>query len=108
MNVRLSILLALLLFSSACSSSGTRFTGMWLNEDYEGAVLDDVLVIAVAESETNRRMYESELVAQLKSRGVNAVPSYTSLPSKEMLTKEEVEAVLQDSKIKVKIKKTVI
>lgn len=96
MNVRLSILLALLLSTAACSSSGTRFTGMWLNEDYKGTTLDDVLVIAAARSETNRRMFESELVGHLERQGVNAAPSYVSLTSDKMLTKEEVEAVVRE------------
>ena len=84
---------------AGCSGTSTKFAGTWLNPDYSDAELDDVLVIAIAESGTNRRVYESALVSHLNEAGVTAYQSASLLPTEEMLTKEEVVKLIDEKQI---------
>ncbi len=96
---RLALIALLAAVVTGCSGTSTKFAGTWLNPDYTDAHVDDVLVIAVAESDVNRRIYESALVEHLQANGVTAHQSAALLPSKEMLTKEEVVKVIEEKGI---------
>jgi len=99
MNRYLLIVLSLTALS-ACSSGGTKFVGTWANPEYKSATLDNVVVIAVAENQVSRGMFESTLVGHLQDSGVTAYQSITLLPTEEMLTKEQVGAVIREKGIK--------
>jgi hypothetical protein len=92
------ILLSLIALVLACGG-GTKFVGTWVNPEYQGATVDDVLVIGVGKDQVARGMYESALASHLQESGVTAHQSITVLPTADMLTKEQVVAIIQDKGI---------
>jgi hypothetical protein len=87
------ILAACLTIVSSCAT--TTLDAVWSDPNYQGGKLQDVLVIAVAKLPTNRRLFEDKFVAQLKSYGINAIASYTIIPSEEKLDKKTVDAAIK-------------
>lgn len=84
----------------AACGGGTSFSGTWTNPDYaKQEKVDDVLVVAVAENETSRRMFETELASQLEKQGITAWPSTQIHPSVEQLPKEKAEALIAENGI---------
>lgn len=70
----LAVAVSLLLFS--CAS--TSLTASWHDSAYStGERLTDVLIIAVTEEETVRRLYEEGFVAKFAESEVRAFPSYS-------------------------------
>ncbi len=77
--VRLSALFAsflLLALLGACSA--TKFTSLWKDENYKGRP-GRIMVIGALENPASRRLFEDELVKELKDRKVDAVASYAVL-----------------------------
>ncbi len=77
--VRLSALFAsflLLALLGACSA--TKFTSLWKDENYKGRP-ERIMVIGALENPASRRLFEEELVKELKDRAVDAVASYAVL-----------------------------
>jgi hypothetical protein len=63
------------LLLAACST--TQVDATWINPAFSGRKLDGpVLVVGVARDVTVRRLYEDEMVAALRARGIEARPSY--------------------------------
>ena len=83
-----------LLVATSCST--TTLTASWKDPDYQGGKLEKILIIGIAKDEIIRRMFEDEFTSRLKARGTVASPSYSIIPSTEMLDKETVEAKIQD------------
>jgi hypothetical protein len=92
----LPALLPTLLLVAACGG-GTQFSGTWTNPDYaEKQDVDDVMVVAVAQSETNRRMFETELADKLQKQGITAHPSTQFHPDAQQLTEEQVKTLIEE------------
>jgi hypothetical protein len=53
----------------------------WKDPGFAGPALRKVLVVGVAQSETNRRLFEDRFSQSLKAAGVTAVPAYTLVPA---------------------------
>jgi hypothetical protein len=95
----LGLVLTGLLALSACGGN-TKFTGTWTNPDYaQSQQVDDVLVVAVSENQTNRRIFESALVRELQSQGIMAWPSTEFHAAVEQLPKEKAEALIAENGI---------
>jgi hypothetical protein len=62
-----------------CAAS-TKIVNQWTNPEYTAPRFRRILVIAVSKQPGIRRTFEDEFVAQLKSAGVDAVPSYRYIP----------------------------
>ena len=73
----ISLLLAAILATAGCT---TKIKSEWKDETFQPGKIRNVLVIAAARADAVRRFGESELVKDLRSRGVNAVESFTVLP----------------------------
>ena len=82
-----------------CGGGGTQFAATWVNPDYQDKLVDDVLVIAVADTESGRRMWEAAMAGHLLAHGVTAYQSSQLIQKKEMLTREEIGAVIQEKGI---------
>ena len=64
---------------AACSS--THIKSVWKDPAYTGYP-QKIMVISVAKEPIYRRIFEDELVVQLKARGMDAIASYTTLPDR--------------------------
>lgn len=90
---RLLLLLTVPLLLCACAS--TSLTSAWHDQSYAGNnSLRDVLVIAVTEEETSRRLYEDGFVAKLSESGVRGIPSYSLQVSDIEPTKQAVQTAV--------------
>jgi hypothetical protein len=74
----------ILLLITSCAT--TDLTSVWRDSSYSGH-FKKVLVIGVAKDRGIRRLFEREFVHQLKSRGVEAVSSFTLIPFDKMMNK---------------------
>ena len=63
---------------AGCASTGMVHT--WTDPAYSGGPMNKVMVIAVAASDGNRRIFEDRFRAELSKEKVEAVSSYTVLP----------------------------
>ncbi|NNF47281.1 MAG: hypothetical protein HKN69_10960 [Desulfofustis sp.] len=76
-----------------CASSS--LTATWHDQSYAGNnLLRDVLVIAVTEEETSRRLYEDGFVTKLSESGVRGIPSYSLQNSDIEPTKQAVQTAV--------------
>ncbi len=85
-------------FLNACAST-TEFNSVWKDETYQGGYLKKVLIIGVAKKSEVRRYFEEIFAQQLRTRGVDAVPSNIVLPESGMLKKETIIAKVNELKI---------
>jgi hypothetical protein len=74
----LFILIAMLV--TACAS--TQLTSVWKDPSYQTRPAK-IMVVGVAKNPLNRRLFEDEFVQQLKSRGTDAIASYTVLSDEQ-------------------------
>ena len=79
MNTRLiTRLLLITAIAGLAACANTKISQSWVEPDNQ-KVYDDLLIIGIAESEQNRRAYESNFVESLKATGVEAEASYRLL-----------------------------
>jgi hypothetical protein len=71
------------------SCASTTMISTWKDETYSGNV-KNILIIVVAEKPAVRRVFEQEYVVQLKSYGVDAVPSHKSILADKMMDKATI------------------
>lgn len=87
------LLLPLAVLLSSCAS--TSLTSTWHDQSYSGNnSLDDVLVIAVTEEETSRRLYEDGFVAKLAESEIRGIPSYSLQISDIKPTEQAVQTAV--------------
>jgi hypothetical protein len=80
------------LMLSGCAS--VTLDSTWRDPTYEGRPFAKVLVVGSTDDAENRRTFENVVVGELKARGVDAVASYTVIPSERDLKRDKVaEAV---------------
>lgn len=80
----------------AASCSLTNLDAVWKDPQYQGGKLKNVLVIGGTTNQVVRRIFEDEFTARFKSRGTNAIPSYTIFPSEKTLDKDTIESKSRD------------
>lgn len=81
------LLVALTLLLGACASS-KQVTRVQTLDPAADAPYSNVLVIALLESFDARRYFEGEIVKQLKSKGITAVPSSSLMNTKTPVTRD--------------------
>lgn len=64
---------------AACAT--TQLTSVWKDPSYQTRP-SKIMVVGMAKNAINRRLFEDEFVRQLKSRGTDAIASYTMLSDK--------------------------
>lgn len=70
----LSVVCALVLLSSGCSSS--RLTDEWRDPSFRDAPMRNILIVCMKKNSVRRRLWEDGLVAELSDHGVVSMPSY--------------------------------
>jgi hypothetical protein len=83
-----------LLMTASCSL--TNLNAVWKDPQYQGGKLQNILVIGGTTNQIVRRITEDEFTARFKSRGTNAIPSYTVFPSAKTLDKDTIESSGRD------------
>ncbi len=75
---------------NACAP--TKLTETWVDKSFKGKTVSNVLVIGIADEESNRRLFENTFVQQLKAVGVAAVSSadVIPIPANKKLEKETI------------------
>lgn len=68
------LLIFIAMLVTACAS--TQLTSVWKDPSYQTRPAK-IMVVGVAKNPLNRRIFEDEFVQQLKSRGTDAIASYT-------------------------------
>lgn len=78
------------IFLTGCAA--TTNTGSWKNETYTAGPLSNVLIVAITQQDTVRRIFEDEFSKELKLHGVDSISSYTVLPANLLKDMEKLEA----------------
>ena len=89
---KISLLLGMLLLVGSCAN--TKITQSWVEPDNK-KVYKNLLVIGVAESQQNRRAYESLFVEQLNAIGVGAEASYKIIKNDQKLDRATVTKAIE-------------
>ena len=87
---------AAICLSVVASCSLTNLNAVWMDPQYQGGKLKNVLVIGGSTNQVVRRIFEDEFTARLKTRGTNAIPSYSIFPSENTLDKDTIESKSRD------------
>jgi len=85
-----SIATLILTFFLLSGCSDTSITGLWKKSDFVGQPFKSILVIALADKEASRNIWEDLLATQLSQSGVKAIKSFQAFPGDKEITKEEV------------------
>jgi hypothetical protein len=95
MRLNIGLLITALLLITSCASRSTKLTSVWRDENYTGH-LNKVFVIGASPNPNIRSASEREFVSQLKSLGVDAVPSHYSIFPEKMLDKDTIVSKIKD------------
>jgi hypothetical protein len=90
------VLATLALAALASCAGGTRLTSSWADPTAPSHQFHKVAVLGLTPKSASRRMYEDDFVAELKTRGLSAVPSYT-FGFEGQIDKDAAAAKLQEA-----------
>lgn len=88
-----SMWLGVLWLLTGCST--TQLTSVWKDSLYQKHPAK-VLVVAISKKPVNRRILEDEFVALLKTRGTEAIASYTVLNDRKQEDQEAIAAKVKE------------
>jgi len=88
---RLLILCGALLITSCAN---TKISQSWVESNHKKAY-NDILIIGIAESEQNRRAYESHFVEQLQKIGIEGEASYKLIKSNEKIDRATITKAIK-------------
>jgi len=95
--VSLLLILAGLLLGG-CSS--TTMQGIWVDQQFAGSQIDNVMVVGIVNQDIIRRQYEESLVKELQTQNRSADTSYQLFGTTNLPSKEELKALLVDGDFK--------
>ncbi|WP_201315752.1 hypothetical protein [Dyella sp. EPa41] len=70
----------LLAASALAACSAVTVTNQWKDPSWAGPPVSNILVLGIAKSDTNRRLFEDTVAEQLHAAGVTAEESYAVIP----------------------------
>jgi hypothetical protein len=76
--------LLLVVAATALASCRSAFTNVWEDPDWKGAPLRNVLVIGKEVDAATRRAYEDAMTERLVAIGIQAEPSYRTVPDEQL------------------------
>jgi hypothetical protein len=85
--IPLSVLLA------GCAG-GPKIVNVWEDPSYDGPRFRNVLIVGIAKSDANARIFEDVFADRLAGAGIAATPAYRVLPRDVKAAKEEIESVV--------------
>ncbi len=83
----------------ACASTPTQFASTWTDHSYSGPPLRTVAVLALMDSESDSRIFETEATQMLKDKGVNAVAGHAILEPGQQYSEKEMEQHLRKAEV---------
>lgn len=76
----------------------TVLNTQWMNPQAAGKPpMRSILVMGITKDPTNRRVFEDQMVAQLATRGVRAVPSYQFAPDAGAVEQVKLEQAVKEA-----------
>jgi len=94
-HAKFPVLLLLMMFVTSCAA--TRMVDSW-HAPNQGKKYQKLLVSRVTKNHGNQKIYEDVLSAELKQRGVEAVPAHMYLKNGDTLAKRQaLEKAVQES-----------
>lgn len=96
LSLKIPALILLSLFITSCAA--TRMVESWHNPNISGKKFQKLLVSRVSKNQSTRNVYEDVISAELKRRGIDAVPIHTMVPKGESLAdKTTLEKAVRES-----------
>lgn len=93
--VRILLLCAAALLLASCAA--TSLVDTWRNPGLAGQRYQKLLVLSITKNDSARRVYEDVLTAELRERGVDAVPGYNLITGYEKGDKQTLEKAVKES-----------
>ena len=94
---RRAALVASVALLGACAAP-TVLNTQWANPQFAGKPpMSSILVLGITKDPTNRRLFEDQMVAQLATRGVKAVPSYRFAPDAGAIEQVKLEQAVKEA-----------
>ncbi len=93
--LRCCILTIVLSLVVGCAS--TEIVNQWTEPDYIARPFKKIVVLGISKEITLRRSFEDEFVAQLRSNGIEAVPSYQLMPEEGQATEARLLKAVKQS-----------
>ena len=93
-SARLGVAALALLSLTSCAAT-SQLTTSWADTAAAGHTFKKVVVVVASPNSAVRRMYEDTFAAELRARGVEAIPSYTVV-GEGQLNKDEASAKLKE------------
>jgi hypothetical protein len=81
--------------AGGCASS--KIVNQWREADYIAPAFKKVVVLGISKDQTLRRSFEDEFVAQLRTAGIEAVPSYQVIPEQGKVPEERLLKAVKES-----------
>ena len=75
-HFRLIPVASAVLFLAACSDSSVKIDNSWINGDYRGGPLKNILIVGLGQNPQNVKLWEDSFVASLDKAGYNCTPAY--------------------------------
>ena len=91
-----ALAMAIALGLTACVAS-TKIVNQWVSPDYTSPRFKKIMVIGVSKQPSIRRTFEDEFVKQLKTAGVEAVPSYLYIPEDGQVDEGRLQAAVKQA-----------
>lgn len=88
-------LLVILLAFSLMNCASTRLVDVWQEDSTSARPLAKVLVVAVADDERSRRIFEDSFAREFRAQGVEAVAGYSILAVDAALEKEAISRAIE-------------
>jgi hypothetical protein len=87
---RVAAALLPLLLLAACAPS-TKLVNVWQDPAYNSGPFKKVMVLGLGADGAMSRTFEDIFAAELKRRGVDAIPGYTAVPEGQQASREAIE-----------------
>ncbi len=93
LSVVLSMAVLVGLFLPACST-GPKLVNMWYDNEYQGAQLQNFVIVGVSNEEGRRRLFEDTFAATMQQRGIETTPSYKLFEGVGKLDQEQLQQMV--------------
>ncbi|UCH48412.1 MAG: hypothetical protein JSU95_00915 [Betaproteobacteria bacterium] len=96
MRTILNIFRSLIIAVCVTGCASTELTNSWRDPGYTQSVTS-LVVLGVSNQASVRRVFEDEFAAQLRSRGIRAIPSYTLIADDGQIDEERLRTAIESA-----------